>query len=139
MELLSCNVMYSNRVCRFITNFFNNLVPYSKIIFRISKGTHLFIRSIYTYFEQFFCYKHDMKSLLAVLSVGLFLSSCATFTSGLIIPAHQTFLLGEFNDKNYSANLINRSNLTVIIKAVDKYSGEITQRFGLSPLGRTKV
>lgn len=80
-----------------------------------------------------------MKSLLAVLSVGLFLSSCATFTSGLIIPANQTFLLGEFNDKNYSADLINRSNLTVIIKAVDKYSGEITQRFGLSPLGRTKV
>lgn len=48
-------------------------------------------------------------------------------------------MLGEFNDKNYSAELINKSNLTVAFKAVDKKSGEATQSFGLAPRGNTKI
>ena len=48
-------------------------------------------------------------------------------------------MLGEFNDKNYSAELINKSNLTVIVKAVDKSSGEQTQSFALVPKEKTKV
>ena len=80
-----------------------------------------------------------MRKLLFVFTIFLTLNSCSTFKSGLTIPANQTFLLGEFNDKNYAAELVNKSNLTVMIKAVDKNSGEVTQSFGLAPKGRTKV
>ncbi|MGA1583943.1 MAG: hypothetical protein ACO4CH_11885 [Saprospiraceae bacterium] len=51
----------------------------------------------------------------------------------------KTFLSGEFNDKNNSAELINRSDLTVIIKVVDKESEKVTQGFGLVPKGKTNV
>ena len=80
-----------------------------------------------------------MKNLLFAFTILLTLNSCSTFKSGLTIPARETFLLGEFNDKNYSAELINKSNSTVIVKAVDKKSGEVTQNFGLAPKGKTKV
>ena len=80
-----------------------------------------------------------MRKLLFALTIILSLNSCSTFKSGLTIPANQTFLLGELNDKNYTAELVNKSNLTVIVKAVDKKSGEVTQSFGLAPKGRTKV
>ena len=80
-----------------------------------------------------------MKNLLFAFTILLTLNSCSTFKSGLTIPANQTFLLGEFNNKNYSAELVNKSNLTVIVKAVDKKSNEVTQSFGLAPKGRTKV
>ena len=80
-----------------------------------------------------------MKKLFFVCIVLLTLSSCSAFKSGLTIPANQTFLLGEFNDKNYTAELTNRSNLTVIVKAVDKNSAAVTQSFGLAPKGSAKV
>ncbi|NBU52130.1 MAG: hypothetical protein EBS24_05820, partial [Chitinophagia bacterium] len=37
------------------------------------------------------------------------------------------------NNKNYSAELVNKSNLTVVIKAVVKKSDKVTQSFGLAP------
>ena len=80
-----------------------------------------------------------MERSLFFLTILLILNSCSSFKSGLTIPANQTFLLGEFNDKNYSAELINNSNLKVIVKAVDKNSGEVTQSFGLKPKGKTKI
>jgi hypothetical protein len=80
-----------------------------------------------------------MKKLLIACAVLLTVNSCSAFKSGLTIPANQTFLLGEFNDKNYTAELINRSNLTVIVKAVDKNSGELTQHLDLAPKGRANV
>tara|TARA_Y100000385_G_C12898588_1_gene553191 strand:+ start:504 stop:851 length:348 start_codon:yes stop_codon:yes gene_type:complete len=70
---------------------------------------------------------------------ALLLVSCSSFKSGLIIPANQTFILGEYNDKNYSAQLKNKSNFTVILKAIDKNSGTITQSFGLGAKGKTKI
>ena len=70
---------------------------------------------------------------------ALLLVSCSVFKSGLIIPANQTFILGEYNDKNYSAQLKNKSNFTVILKAIDKNSGTITQSFGLGAKGKTKI
>lgn len=80
-----------------------------------------------------------MRKLLFAFTILITLNSCSTVKSGLTVPANQTFLLGELNDKNYSAELVNKSNLTVIVKAVDKKSGEITQSFGLASKGRTKV
>ena len=46
-----------------------------------------------------------MKKLILLLFIPLTLG-CG-FKSGLTTPANQTFLLGEFNDKNYSAEIIN--------------------------------
>ena len=81
-----------------------------------------------------------MKRLIPLLFLTLlFVTSCSTFRSGLTVPANQTFLLGEFNDKNYSAELINKSDLSVTVKAIDKNTGEVTQSFGLAPKGKTKI
>lgn len=80
-----------------------------------------------------------MKKLVLVFIFISTLNSCSTFKSGLTIPANQTFLLGEFNDKNYFAELFNRSNLTVVIKVLDEDSGEVQQSFGLTPKDKTKV
>ena len=77
-----------------------------------------------------------MKKLLLIY---LLLVSCSSFKSGLTIPANQTFILGEYNDKNYSAQLKNKSNFTVIVKAINKNSGTITQSFGLGAKGKTKI
>ncbi len=57
-----------------------------------------------------------MKLLLFISKVF----SCSTLKSGLNISAYQTFGLGKFNDKKYSAQLVNKSNLTVIVKTLDK-------------------
>ena len=87
-----------------------------------------------------FFYFRGMKRLIPLLFLTLlFITSCSTFRSGLTVPANQTFLLGEFNDKNYSAELINKSDLTVTVKAIDKNTGEVTQSFGLAPKGKTKI
>ena len=80
-----------------------------------------------------------MKTILVLLTAVLLNSSCSTFKSGLTIPANQTFILGEYNDKNYSAQLKNKSNFTVIVKAIDKNSGAVTQSFGLGAKGKTKI
>lgn len=77
-----------------------------------------------------------MKKLLLF---SLLIVSCSSFKSGLTIPANQTFILGEYNDKNYSTQLKNKSNFTVIVKAIDKNSGAVTQSFGLGAKGKTKV
>ena len=79
-----------------------------------------------------------MKKLILLLFIPLALG-CSSFKSGLTIPANQTFILGEFNNKNYSAELVNKSNLTVIVKALDKKTGEVTQSLELTPKGKTKV
>ena len=79
-----------------------------------------------------------MKKLILLLLFIPLTLGCG-FKSGLTIPANQTFLLGEFNDKNYSAELVNKSNLTVIVKALDKKTGEVTQSLELTPKGKTKV
>ena len=76
---------------------------------------------------------------LVLLTAVLINSSCSTFKSGLTIPANQTFILGEYNDKIYSAQLKNKSNFTVIVKAIDKSSGAVTQSFGLGAKGKTKI
>ena len=80
-----------------------------------------------------------MKKLILLLLFIPLVLGCSSFKSGLTIPANQTFLLGEFNDKNYSAELVNKSNLTVIVKALDKKTGEVTQSLELTPKGKTKV
>jgi len=53
--------------------------------------------------------------------------------------ANQTFVLGEYNDKNYSVQLNNKSNFIVIVKVIDKNSGAITQSFGLGAKGKTNI
>ena len=80
-----------------------------------------------------------MKKLLILLLFIPLALGCSSFKSGLTIPANQTFILGEYNDKNYSGQLKNKSNFTVVVKAIDKNSGAITQSFGLGAKGKTKI
>ena len=65
--------------------------------------------------------------------------SCTTFKSGLSIPLNETFILGESNSKNYSAELVNTSNYEVKIRGEKKQNGEYTQGFSLAPKGKAKV
>ena len=77
-----------------------------------------------------------MKKIILLL---LFVTSCSTFKSGLTIPANETFILGESNSKNYSAELVNKSNYEVKIIDEKKQNGEYTQGFGLAPKGKVTV
>ena len=86
-----------------------------------------------------FCRKKiDIKKLILLLFIPLALS-CSSFKSGLTIPANQTFILGEFNNKNYSAELINQSELKVMVKIIEKESGVVIRSFELAPKERTKI
>ena len=78
-----------------------------------------------------------MKRLIFVSFV--LASSCTTFKSGLSIPPNETFILGESNSKNYSAELVNTSNYEVKIRGEKKQNGEYTQGFSLAPKGKAKV
>ena len=78
-----------------------------------------------------------MKKLL--LLFALIASSCSSFKSGLTIPVNETFILGESNSKNYSAELVNTSDYEVKIRGEKKQNGEYTQGFGLAPKGKVTV
>ena len=78
------------------------------------------------------------KIILILLFISLVLG-CSSFKSGLTIPANQTFILGESNSKNYSAELVNTSNYEVKIRGEKKQNGEYTQGFGLAPKGKVTV
>ena len=77
-----------------------------------------------------------MKKIILLL---LFVTSCSTFKSGLTIPANETFILGESNSKNYSAELLNTSNYEVKIRGEKKQNGEYTQGFVLAPKSKVTV
>ena len=77
-----------------------------------------------------------MKKIILLL---LFVTSCSTFKSGLTIPANETFILGESNSKNYSAELVNTSDYEVKIRGEKKQNGEYTQGFGLAPKSKVTV
>lgn len=64
-----------------------------------------------------------MKKLLFLFV--LIISSCFSFKSGLTIPANETFILGESNSKNYSAELVNTSSYEVKIRGEKNKTGSI--------------
>ena len=80
-----------------------------------------------------------MKKLILLLLFIPLVLGCSSFKSGLTIPANETFILGESNSKNYSAELVNTSNYEVKIRGEKKQNGEYTQRFGLAPKGKVTV
>ncbi len=80
-----------------------------------------------------------MKKLLFIGLVLLFPISCGSFKSGLTIPANQTFVLGELNTKNYSAELSNVSEFTVLVSIQSKTSGQILNELELEPNQKIKV
>ncbi len=77
-----------------------------------------------------------MKKLLFLFVLSI--TSCA-FKSGLTIPTNETFILGEGNSKNYSAELVNTSNYEVKIRGEKKQTGEYTRGLGLAPKGKVTV
>ena len=83
--------------------------------------------------------KLKMKKLILLLLFVPLVLGCSSFKSGLTIPANQTFILGESNSKNYSAELVNTSNYEVKIRGEKKQNGEYTQGFGLAPKGKVTV
>ncbi len=78
------------------------------------------------------------KLILLLLYIPLVLG-CSSFKSGLTIPANETFILGESNLKNFSAELLNTSVYEVKIRGEKKQTGEYTQGFGLVPKGKVTV
>ena len=80
-----------------------------------------------------------MKKLILLLLFIPLVLGCSSFKSGLTIPANQTFILGESNSKNYSAELVNTSDYEVKIRGEKKQNGEYTQGFGLAPKGKVTV
>ena len=75
----------------------------------------------------------------SLLLFALIVSSCSSFKSGLTIQANETFILGESNSKNYSAELLNISNYEVKIRGEKKQNGEYTQVFTLPPKVKVNV
>ena len=74
-----------------------------------------------------------MNRIFIFLISAVIFYSCSTTKSGITIPANQTFLLGELNDENYSVELINKSNLIISIKVINKKSNQIVEKFDLEP------
>ena len=80
-----------------------------------------------------------MKKLVLISLVVFASVSCGSFNSGLSIPSNQTFVLGELNTKNYSAELSNVSEFTVIVSIQSKTSGQILNELELEPNQKIKV
>ena len=64
-----------------------------------------------------------MKKLL--LLFAFIISSCSSFKSELTIEENETFILGESNSKNYSAELVNTSSYEVKIRGEKNKTGSI--------------
>lgn len=79
-----------------------------------------------------------LKSFLVIVLSFIYVS-CGSFKSGLTIPANQTFVLGELNTKNYSAELSNISEFTVLVSIQSKTSGQILNELELEPNQKIKV
>lgn len=65
--------------------------------------------------------------------------SCSTLKSELSIPPNETFILGEENRKNYSAELIIKSNLTIKLKKENKNTGELIQESQLASKDEIRI
>lgn len=80
-----------------------------------------------------------MRSLFIISIALICLTSCASNVAGVSIPARQEFVLGEFADKNYRADLNNRGKQQIRIAVLDKDTKEQTQGFGLAAGGKATV
>jgi len=67
----------------------------------------------------------SLSALLITLVLG-----CSSFKSGLTIPANETFILGESNLKNFSAELLNTSVYEVKIRGEKNKLESILKGFG---------
>ena len=65
--------------------------------------------------------------------------SCSTLKSELSIPPNETFILGEENRKNYSAELIIKSNLAIKLKKENKNTGELIQESQLASKDEIRI
>ena len=79
-----------------------------------------------------------LKSFLVIVLSFIYVS-CGSFKSGLTIPANQTFVLGELNTQDFSAELSNVSEFTVLVSIQSKTSGQILNELELKPNQKIKV
>tara|TARA_B100001093_G_scaffold520524_1_gene617673 strand:- start:19447 stop:19800 length:354 start_codon:yes stop_codon:yes gene_type:complete len=80
-----------------------------------------------------------MKKLLLIGLVFFAVISSRFLKSGLTIPAKQTFILGELNAKNYSAEFPYVSEFKVLITIQSKTSAQILNELELQPNQKIKL
>ena len=94
-----------------------------------------------------------MKKLILLLLFIPLVLGCSSFKSGLTIPANETFILGESNSKNYSAELVNTFKIIDDYKSVANFcrekffkkkrinnsKGEYDFSLGIEQIGRLQV
>lgn len=76
--------------------------------------------------------------LLSFLALAVALNACAS-SAGVTIPARQQFILGEYKDAGYSANLSNQGKTTVLARVVDKQSQTVATEIELAPSASARV
>jgi hypothetical protein len=74
--------------------------------------------------------KKRLPSVLFLIFAGLLVSSCAT-NSTLTIQPREEFILGEFQNSRFSAEVTNLSGEEITVSIIDTASGEQVQGFGL--------
>ncbi|MAJ31799.1 MAG: hypothetical protein CMC18_03980 [Flavobacteriaceae bacterium] len=80
-----------------------------------------------------------MKKLLLIGFIFFAVISSGFSKSGLTIPVNQTFILGELNAKNYSAEFANVSEFKVLITIQSKTSAQILNELELQPNQKIKL
>ncbi len=73
--------------------------------------------------------------LIALLPSGVMAQVNATAE----IQAHYEFVLGDYATQNYTAKLINRGNVPIVIRCLSKASGEETRTVTLPARGRLNL
>ena len=79
-----------------------------------------------------------MKTILSFLTILTF-AACSSTNSIIKIPANQSVDISTFDYEYSKVKLQNRSANQVVVKVVDKKSGEFIRGFGLGPVGSTHV
>lgn len=81
-----------------------------------------------------------MRLILTTLLLSLFLlPGCAQKTAGVTIPAQQKFILGEYMDSPYTANLNNQGSQPITVSLVNKKSRETSETILLESGAATKL
>lgn len=74
--------------------------------------------------------KRQLTAVLLVTLAGLLVSSCAT-NSTLTIQPGEEFVLGEYQNSRFSAEVTNLSGEEIMVSIIDTASGTQVQGFGL--------
>ena len=80
-----------------------------------------------------------MRYLIFFLFASTLISACSRSTAGLNLPARQQFVLGEYEQRAYTASLNNRGSADVSLAVVDKTSKTEIRRLELPTGGKLRL